>query len=39
MLTTFELPTLTVRTDDGYDPPVERIVDWVIEYTHDRTIT
>ncbi len=37
MLTTFELPTLTVRTDDGYDPPFERIVDWVIECTHDRT--
>ncbi len=36
MLTTFDLPTLTVRCEDGYDPSIERIVDWVIETSHDR---
>ena len=33
MLSSFELPTLTVRTDDGYDPPLERVVDWIIDCT------
>jgi len=31
MQTDFDLPTLTVRTDDGYDRPLTQIVDWVIE--------
>jgi predicted kinase len=33
MQTEFDLPTLDVRTDDGYDPPLPEIVDWVIERT------
>jgi predicted kinase len=33
MVTEFELPMLPVRTDDGYDPPLGGIVDWVIERT------
>jgi len=31
MMTSFDLPTLTVNTDDGYDPPLAQIVEWVIE--------
>ena len=33
MLTDFEFPTLRVATDDGYDPPLEQIVDWLIDHT------
>jgi hypothetical protein len=29
----FDLPLLTVRTDDGFDPPLADIVDWVIDQT------
>ena len=29
----FELPTLRVATDDGYDPTLDSIVDWVIDQT------
>ena len=32
MLTEFEVPTLEVRTDDGYDPSLDEIVDWVITH-------
>jgi hypothetical protein len=28
--TDFDLPRLQVTTNDGYDPPLPRIVDWVI---------
>ncbi len=30
MRTDFDVPTLTVRTDDGYDPTIEAVVDFVI---------
>jgi predicted kinase len=33
MVTEFELPLLPVRTDEGYDPPVEEIVEWIIDRT------
>jgi hypothetical protein len=36
MVTNFELPTLTVRTDDGYNPPLEHVMEWVIDRTNDR---
>lgn len=36
MVTSSELPTLTVRTDDGYDPPLELVMEWVIDRTNDR---
>ncbi len=29
----FALPTLTVRTDDGYDPQLPEILDWIVEQT------
>lgn len=32
----FELPLLTVRTDNGYDPPLDQVVDWVIDRTRER---
>jgi predicted kinase len=35
MTTDLDLPILTVRTDDGYDPPLDRIVEWVIERTSE----
>jgi hypothetical protein len=31
MQTEFGLPVLRVATDDGYDPPLAEITDWVIE--------
>jgi predicted kinase len=31
--TDFDLPLLRVRTDDGYDPPLDKIVDWIINQT------
>lgn len=31
MVTRFGLPMLTVNTDDGYDPPLEHVVEWVVE--------
>jgi hypothetical protein len=34
MITDFNLPSLTVCTDDGYDPPLDRVVEWVIDRTH-----
>ena len=30
MIRDFDLPTLRVRTDDGYEPPMRAIVDWVV---------
>ena len=30
---TLDLPSLQVRTDDGYDPPLAEIIDWVVEQT------
>ena len=30
-----ELPALTVRTDDGYDPGLDQIIDWVIDQTRE----
>jgi predicted kinase len=33
MQTEFELPLLRVATDDGYDPPLSDIVDWIIAQT------
>jgi predicted kinase len=33
MVSEFDLPLLPVRTDDGYDPPVEAVVDWIIDRT------
>jgi predicted kinase len=35
MTTDFDLPTLTVRTDDGCEPPLDQVVEWVIERTSD----
>jgi hypothetical protein len=35
MTTDLDLPTLTVRTDDGYDPALDQVVEWVIERTGD----
>ena len=35
MQTDFDLPLLRVATDDGYDPPLEAIVDWVVDRTCD----
>lgn len=36
MVTSFDLPTLTVNTDDGYDPPLVDVAKWVIERTHSQ---
>lgn len=36
MQTGFDLPLLTVQTDDGYDPPLTDIVDWIIDRTQAR---
>jgi len=33
MVTEIELPLLPVRTDDGYEPPLDAILDWVIDRT------
>ena len=33
MRTDLGLPTLTVRTDEGYDPPLEHITDWIVAQT------
>ncbi|MDP1794000.1 MAG: hypothetical protein Q8K63_07655 [Acidimicrobiales bacterium] len=33
MLRDFDLPLLPVTTDNGYDPSIEVIVDWVVEQT------
>ena len=33
----FDLPLLLVTTDDGYDPPLEEIVDWVVGQTRRPT--
>jgi hypothetical protein len=33
MQTEFDLPTLPVRTDDGYDPPLDEIIDWIVDQT------
>jgi hypothetical protein len=33
MQTEFDLPTLVVRTDDGYDPHLDGIVDWIVDQT------
>jgi hypothetical protein len=33
MQTDLGLPTLTVTTDDGFDPPVDDVVEWVIDQT------
>jgi riboflavin biosynthesis pyrimidine reductase len=33
MTVDFDLPTLTVRTDDGYYPALDQVVDWVIDRT------
>jgi hypothetical protein len=35
MHTDFRLPLLRVVTDDSYDPPLDEIVDWVIDRTRD----
>jgi predicted kinase len=35
MVTEFDLPLLPVRTDDGYDPPLDEIVDWIVDRTRD----
>jgi predicted kinase len=37
MVSSFELPTLTVQTGDGYVPSLEHVVDWVIDRMHDHT--
>lgn len=31
MKTAFDLPLLNVRTDDGYDPPLTDIIEWIID--------
>ena len=37
MLSQFDdLPLLRVHTDDGYDPPLEDVIDWIIERTRER---
>ena len=36
MQSSFDLPMLTVATDDGYDPSLPDIVDWVIAQTARR---
>lgn len=33
MRTEFDLPTLRVRTDDGYDPTIPSIVEWIVDQT------
>jgi predicted kinase len=33
MQSEFELPLLRVATDDGYDPSLDEIVDWIVERT------
>jgi hypothetical protein len=33
--TEFDLPVLRVRTDDGYDPHVDQVIDWIIDRTRD----
>lgn len=33
MSTEFDVPQLGVRTDAGYDPPLDRILDWVVAST------
>ena len=33
MVTAFDAPQLDVRTDDGYDPPFDRILEWVVAST------
>jgi predicted kinase len=35
MVTDFDLPLLPVRTDDGYDPRLDDIVEWVIDRTRN----
>lgn len=35
MHTEFDLPLLRIATDGGYDPQLDRIVDWVIDHTRD----
>lgn len=31
--TEFDLPLLAVSTDDGYDPPLHEVVDWIVTQT------
>ena len=33
MLTEFDVPALQVQTDEGYDPSLDQIADWVIRHT------
>lgn len=33
MVTSFDAPVLEVRTDDGYDPSLDRVADWVVAAT------
>jgi predicted kinase len=33
MVTEFDLPLLPVRTDDGYDPPLDEVVEWIVDRT------
>lgn len=33
MMRDFDLPLLRVATDDGYDPSLETIVDWIVDQT------
>ena len=33
MRTDFDLPTLRVNTDDGYDPALPEIIDWIVDRT------
>lgn len=33
MRTDFDLPTLRVNTDDGYDPTIPSIVEWIVDQT------
>lgn len=37
MQTEFDLPLLAVRTDDGYDPSLPSIVDWIVAQTRRRS--
>lgn len=36
MQTEFALPTLEVRTNRGYDPPLETVVEWIVDQTRHR---
>jgi predicted kinase len=36
MQTEFAVPTLHVRTNDGYDPRLETVIEWVVDQTRHR---